>query len=154
MTLYLPDFMPDLKYWVINNPVLAPLHGGRVYFRAPQKTDYPFIRLYRVGGTANNPQIPVMTVRISFEIRGGSTTPGKGAQTYDATRNLSANMESELWAFEPGRLVPIGTTPPGMTYCLGIQVLSNIDLPDAPTGDPRFILDAHFYMRMAGDADP
>ena len=108
-----------------------------------------------MGGGALNPQIPEVTARISFEVRGGiKGAPGQGGKAYAATRNLAVALGSEMWNFDPGRLVPIGTSPPGMTYCMAMTLLSKIDLPDAATGDPRFIVDGSFFMRIAGTADP
>jgi len=147
MTLYLPDFMPDLKYWSSTTRSWPSPRGACT--SGATEDGLPIHPLYRVGElltTRKSGHDGAHQLRDSWRL----DNPCKGHRP-TTPRGICRQHGVELWAFEPGRS-SLSDNPPGMTYCLGIQVLSNIDLP-TPDRDPRFILDAHFYMRMAGDAD-
>lgn len=137
-----PDFMPDLKAWLKAHPLLAPLHGGRVFFRIPDfPVTYPLMRLYRSGGGAENRgDTPVLYLpRVGLEVWGNARS------MYDQVRALEIAVETALNEAGPQLLNP----PSGTTYLASATVNAVVDSPDPDEGWPRFTLDAQLVVRSA-----
>lgn len=131
----LPDAMGDICQWIIDHPVLAPLHGGRVYFRIPdQDPASPFIRISRAGGSLQPGTTPLQDIRVTLE---AWVTAYNEAQTL---RELVAAIESVFFDVQ-------SPTRTGGTTILDASVNASIDSPDPDTGWPRSILSTIFTVR-------
>lgn len=124
------DFLPDFKAWLKANPALAPLHGGRVFYRVPSSSAFPLLRVYRVGGGAENRgEFPVLSSpRVGIEVWGNQPSQ------YDAVRGLQVTLEDQLNTAGPQPLNP----PAGVTFLIGALVTGAVDAPDPDLGWPRY----------------
>lgn len=135
--LDVPDIDEDLKNLLINQPNLAPLHGGRVYFRIPGNPKYPLMRLYRAGGGKVGQGPQEMVVRYAIEVLGGTVT---GA-SFLGVRQLTAIAESFFDNLE--------NVVQGGTLFQNAVVSTVVDKPDPDTGRPGRVLDAVITLRSA-----
>lgn len=129
-----PDALEDLKAWLASDPTLAPLHGGRVYFRLPNEPTYPCLRLYRAGGGKQPGQAPEMDLRLAVEVWGGRF------EDYPAVRQLATALESVASEVE-NEVVGTSTL---LQYALAT---SAFDQPDPETGWPRIVVDLLVTLR-------
>ena len=139
MTLVYPDFLTDVQAWLKVHPDLAPLHGGRVFLRIPNKPEQvgvPFQRIYRVGGgQVPNTEVPQLNVRLSVE------SWGHTFGDYPAVRQLVLATESALHVME--------NETSGGTLMQYAYVSGSVDSPDPDTGWPRFVSDLQLTCRAA-----
>lgn len=134
-----PDVLGDVRAWLRAHPDLTPLVNGRVFFRIPETASFPLIRIYQAGGAVQPGDAPVQDVRLAFDIW------GSGKQ-YAQTTQAKLAVESACHRLPvPCRL---GTTQVG-----NAQVTSALFLPDPQTGDPRWVVDALFTVRLTGPGD-
>lgn len=128
--LIFPDPMVDLRYWLRNDPILNPLHGGRVFFRLPRTTLAPMLRLSRIGGgQQTNSEVPLQDIQCVIEVWGMRN------QDYDAVRQLVIALEHVCHQYVPG--TPLN--PTGNTILWNSNFTFAQDSPDPITGWPRMM---------------
>jgi hypothetical protein len=137
-----PDTMPDVRAWLRAHPVLAPLHGGRVFFRLPAKGKglaFPCMRIYQLGGAVQaGTDTPIEDLHISIETWGGQDSD------YPAVRQLNVALRSACHQLQQGTLI----NPAGNTVVSNAQVTNSLDSPDPQTGWPRIICDTVFTVAL------
>jgi hypothetical protein len=137
MTTMTPVCNPliDLKPWLIAQPDLAPLHGGRVFFKFPVGLDaYPAVRMYNSVLPVflpNDGGMPVVDAHIAFDVFGGSD------EDFDAVNAIATTLVGVLNAIQPGTVI-------GGTRVLDADAIGGTDSPDPATGWPRYILDTRW----------
>lgn len=135
----LPDAMGDINEWIINHPVLSPLHGGRVYFQIPDVTPAaPFIRMSRAGGSLQAGSTPLQDIRVTFEVWVTALNEAP------SLRQLVAAMESVFFDLQSPTIANPET---GDTTILNVDINAALDSPDPDTGWPRSILSTVFTVR-------
>lgn len=128
--LIFPDALPDLRYWLRNDPILNPLHGGRVFFRLPATTQAPMLRISQVGGGQQiDSETPIQDLDCIVEIWGMQN------KDYQAVRQLRLALEHVCHQYIPG--TPL--SPAGNTILWNANFRSGLDSPDPETGWPRMI---------------
>lgn len=133
--LVFPDALVDLRYWLRNDPILNPMHGGRVYFRLPKTTQAPMLRISQVGGGQQpDSEVPIMDLQCILEIW------GMQSQDYQAVRQLRLAFEHVCWAWPAGNLL----NPTSNTRMHNARFNGGYDSPDPQTGWPRIITHATF----------
>lgn len=129
-TLVFPDAMPDFKYWLKNDPILQPMHGGRVFFRLPRTTKAPMLRISQVGGGQQvDSEVPLQDIRLVTEIWGMQDSD------YQAVRQLRLALEHVCHQWVPGTLL----NPSSNTIMWNARWETSFDSPDDETGWPRMI---------------
>lgn len=146
MAVVIPDFMPDVRYWLRTHPDLAPFHAGRVFFRIPDAGKVSggvLMRLYRIGGGIADlgGDAPISTFDISIECWciQTPTTPDP-RKLYTTVRQMADATVSALFQVIPGSLL----NPTGQTRALNALATTVIDSPDPETGDPRMVVDSRW----------
>ena len=138
MTTSLADWRPDVRTWLRTHPDLAPLHGGRVFLRMPDRLGpTPFCRMYRVGGPSD-PLLPFEQPRLSIEVW------GRTFSDWPAVRQLEVSLLTVLRQAE--------NVVSGKTLIANAHVTSSADLPDPDTGWPRMVITADLIVRLAQPA--
>lgn len=132
----IPDYLPDVRYFLRNNNLLQPLHQGRVFFELPAPTKiggWPVMRLYDLGGgiVEHGGDADISQFHIGIECW---TNQQSG---YQAVRQLSVLTISALRQIDPGALI----NPSGQTRVSHAVVINSLDSPDPDSGWPRRILD-------------
>lgn len=129
------DYLPDLRYWLRNDPILHPMHGGRVYFRLPRTTQAPMLRISQVGGGQQpDSEVPISDVQCIIEIWGMQD------KDYEAVRQIRLGLEHICWAWVPGNL----PNPTSNTRMHNARFNGGYDSPDPQTGWPRIICHTTF----------
>ena len=126
----LSDAEEDFKSWLVAEPDLASLHGGRVYWRIPNQPSYPLVRLYRAGGGKQPGEANMRDIRFGVEVLGGAVD----GPTWLAVRTLTTAIESVVDNLD-------NVAQGGTMFCNGI-VTGVTDKPDPDTGRPGRVLDA------------
>jgi hypothetical protein len=127
-SLIFPDVMLDLRYWLRNDPILNPLHGGRVFFRLPKTTQAPMLRITRIGGGQQaNSETPLQDIQCIIEVWGMQNSD------YQAVRQLVIALEHVCHQYVPG--TPLN--PTGNTILWNASFTYATDQPDPETGWPR-----------------
>jgi hypothetical protein len=135
-----PNAMWDLRYWLRNHPNLAPIHGGRCFFRLPDFPVSPLMRLYRAGGgVQSDSEVPMQDLRAAIEIW-GMTDPTSGRSDYTPLTNLQMGLEDACTNVQPGMLI----NPSGNTLIHNANFTTGFDSPDPDTGWPRIVCDVTF----------
>jgi len=133
--LIYPDPMWDLRYWLRNDPILNPLHGGRVFFRLPRTTQAPMLRLTRIGGGQQiNSETPLQDLQVIIEVWGMQNSD------YQAVRQLVIALEHVCHEYVPG--TPLN--PTGNTILWNASFTYASDAPDPDTGWPRMLVHVQF----------
>ena len=128
--LVFPDALPDLRYWLRNDPILNPLHGGRVYFRLPKTTKAPMLRISQLGGgVQQDSEAPIQDLQIIVEIW------GMVDKDYQAVRQIRLALEHICHKWVARSLI----NPNSNTQMDNIRFNSAYDSPDPETGWPRII---------------
>lgn len=128
--LVFPDALPDFKYWLQKDPILAPLHGGRVFFRLPRSTIAPMLRISQVGGGPQpNSEVPLEDIALLTEIWGMQD------KDYTAVRQLRIAFQHVCQQY----VARTPLNPSGNTILMNAQWNSAFDSPDPETGWPRII---------------
>lgn len=129
--------MPDIRNWLRTNEWIAPIVGGRVFFRLPDNpnpTKVPFIRLTRSGGGIQaDSEFPMYDIRVAIEVW------GMDGKHYDLVRQAVLAIEQAALVLQPGTI--LGSNG---TVGKNINVTTAFDSPDPDTGWPRIIMDAIF----------
>lgn len=139
-----PDYMKDVRAFLRVQPNLLALHGGRVYFRAPEpnRTGFPYVRIYLINEVPMDLYSPDLQVRIGLHVWGNVDSMAT------AVRVLMNAISSVIWNLDNGLLIP-----GGQTYVYSAQMVSNMDLPDPASGWPRRTASSMWFLRMAGASD-
>lgn len=125
-----PDYMVDLRYWLRNDPILKPMHGGRVFFRLPKTTKAPMLRITQVGGGQQlNSESPIMDIQFTTEVWGMQDSD------YQAVRQICLALEHICWAWVAGD----PPNPLSNTRMYNASFNTSFDSPDPETGWPRKI---------------
>lgn len=144
MTVVVPDFMSDARFWLRRVPDLVPLVGGRVVFRIRPDTPFPLQRIYRSGGgmRQSGGGAPIQDIMLSIECWGAEPNSPQSTSSngYEAIRQIVAATESAIWQL-PSRTQ---INPSGQTIVVDAAVLNAIDSPDPETGSPRYVLDSRW----------
>jgi hypothetical protein len=135
MPVVVSDSLFDLRSWLRSHPDLQPLHGGRVFFRVPDRgLTAPFMRLYRVGGGPQpNTDAPESDLRFAIEVWGLQFAD------YPVVRQLVNATESAFLQAE--------SVVSGGTLIQYANVTAAVDAPDPDTGWPRFVVDVVATLR-------
>jgi hypothetical protein len=140
-TLVFPDYLPDLRYWLRNDPILNPLNGGRVFFRLPKTTTAPMMRISQMGGGQQvNTDTPLMDIQCIIEIWGMQDSD------YQSIRQLRLALEHVCFEYVAG--TPLN--PSSNTVLWNAAFNSGWDSPDPDTGWPRII--CHVTFTVAANA--
>lgn len=130
--LVFPDTMLDVRAWLRADPILNPLHGGRVFFRLPSTPQAPLMRISQSGGaTQQDGEVPMQDVRIAAEVWGMRNSD------YQAVRQLRLALEHVCHEVQPGTLI----NPVGNTVLHNANFTTGFDSPDPDTGWPRIVCD-------------
>lgn len=128
--LVFADAMPDFRYWLRNDPILNPLHGGRVFFRLPRTTIAPMLRISQIGGGPQaNSEVPLEDIQLLTEIWGMQDSD------YQQVRQLRVAFQHVVQQYVAG--TPLN--PSGNTILWNARWNSAFDSPDPETGWPRII---------------
>ena len=131
-TVVFPNTMFDVRAWLRAAPNLAPIHGGRVFFRLPDTVQTPCMRIYRAGGAVmTNSEAPVQDIRLSIEIWGSAW------KDYPVLTNLQLALEDLCHNVQGGTLI----NPSGNTVLHNASFNVGFDSPDPETGWPRIVCD-------------
>lgn len=142
-----PDAMADIRAWARAHSELNPLHGGRVFFRWPNGlNDWPSIRIYDFG-TVQPGEVPLVDLRVSFEITGRPVSATTGGGTFADVSALRWAVVDACHNLAPGR---IGS---GATYVGNVSVTGMTPSPDPDTGAARYIVDTLWTLRASGASD-
>ena len=116
--------------WLQKDPILASLHGGRVFFRLPATTKAPMLRLSQIGGGQQyNSEVPLQDLQCIIEIWGMEN------KDYQKVRQLRLAIEHVCHQYVAGTLL----NPSGNTILWNANFTSGFDSPDPETGWPRMI---------------
>lgn len=140
-TIY-ADVMGDLRTWLREHPYLTALTNsdngsllnGRVFFRIPDATTYPLIRIYRAGGANQDGEAPLEDVQVGIDVWGGS---------YADVTSIANAVKAALHLMNPGTAIGSGTVG------LNADVIGEIDSPDPDTGNARKVLTAVLTVHAA-----
>lgn len=144
MTVIVPDFMSDARFWLRRQSDLVALRGARVFFRIPPDAIFPLQRIYRTGGgmQQGGGGAPVQDILLSIECWGAAPdSPGATSSNgYDAVRSLVAATESAIWQLPSKTQI----NPTGQTLVVDAAVTNSIDSPDPDSGSPRYVVDSQW----------
>lgn len=144
MTVIVPDFLSDARYWLRRQSDLVPLVDGRVFFRIPPNAIFPLQRIYRSGGgmRQSGGGTPIQDIMLSIECWGAApdSPTATSSNGYNAVRSVVAATESAIWQLTSRTQI----NPTGQTIVVDAAVLTGIDSPDPETGSPRYVLDSRF----------
>lgn len=127
--LDVPDVDEDWKSFLIGQPNLAPLHGGRVYFRIQPSPIYPLLRIYRAGGGKLPGEPSILNIRFAVEVLANQIN----AAAYAAVRQITGVLESVVNNLD-------NVVSGGTLFQNGI-VTSVADKPDPDNGWPGKVAD-------------
>lgn len=129
-SLVFPDAMVDLRYWLRNDPILNPMHGGRVFFRLPKTTQAPMLRISRIGGGQQiDSEVPIQDIQLTVEVWGMQNSD------FQAVRQLVLAIEHVCHQWQPRRLL----NPSSNTLMDNARFNTAYEAPDPETGWPRMI---------------
>ncbi len=137
--LVFPDVMLDVRYWLRNDPTLNPLHGGRVFWRFPDRNLVaPLQLISQVGGGPQlDSEAPIEDIQMTVQ------TWGLQNADYQAVRQLDLALKSVCQQYPAGRPM----NPTGNTRLHNARFNTSFDSPDGPTGWPRKI--AHITLTVS-----
>lgn len=140
MTVVFADALPDIRYWLRNQPDLNALHAGRVFFRLPaQPGGWPLMRIYQHGGAPVElgGDAPLDELLVSVECWHNQPAG------YQQARQLTVALRSVL------HFLPAGTVlnPSSSTVALAAAVTNVIDSPDPDSGWPRLVCDTRWTIQ-------
>lgn len=139
--------LTDIRTWLRTEPTLAPLNGGRVFFRFGDGTvTYPATRLYRAGGGYQTVEAPLMDLRVGIDVWGAAPGPAVTEGTFAQTDQLTVAYETAMNALPPGTVIG-GTV---LYYAAPTGAPFN---PDPDDGAPRFTITATFTCAQAPSED-
>jgi hypothetical protein len=133
-----PDVMADFKQWLKAHPLLAPVIGGRVFFRVPiangkiAVSGYPFLRIYSIlEQPSSQSDFQWLTETVSIEMW------GQRASDWPMLRNLKTLVTQALQ--DLGVQGSTRINPVGSTVTLDASISHWLDDVDPETGFPRII---------------
>lgn len=133
----LPDAEVLAVQWVKSNSALNVLLSGRVATRLPQGATFPFLRVYRAGGSPDNSEAPLDHAVMQFDSFGsdGDTSPA-----YAEASLVARTLAEEAKEFR-GTVTTYGTIL-GMTVINGPR---RIEEPE--TGYARYLVELMMMTR-------
>jgi hypothetical protein len=144
LTVIVPDFLSDVRYFLRRQSDLVPLVGGRVFFRIPDTALFPLQRIYRSGGGIRQAggDAPIQDILLSVECWGAppDSPQASSSNGYESIRQIVAATESAIWQLPSGTQI----NPSGQTLVVSAVVTNAIDSPDPDTGSPRYVLDSRW----------
>lgn len=140
--------LSDIRTWLRTEPTLAPLNGGRVFFRFPDTVTYPATRLYRAGGGYQPVEAPLMDLRVGIDVWGAAPGPGVTEGTFAQTDQLTVAYETAMNRLGLGPCVTVDGTV--LFYAAPTGTPFN---PDPDDGSPRFTITATFTCAQAPSED-
>lgn len=137
--LVLADPVIDLLPWTKTQAQLAPLHGGRVYWRFPTglKT-YPAIRLYDAVPPLIPPSgggLPMVEAHVAFDI--WADPEGDGTD-FPAVKQIATTIVAVFHDMAPGTLI-------GNTLVKNADATTAVFSPDPETGCARYVIGVSIY---------
>lgn len=132
-----PDLLGDVRTWLRAHPFLTAL-SGRAFFRIPDKTVFPLLRLYDAGTTKQPGEVPIVNGLVGIDVWGEI---GVSGATYGDVGEIARAVAA---AFD---LLPAGTLIGAGTVVLNSESGTIVDSPDPDTGAPRKVLTAALMAR-------
>lgn len=140
MPLVFTDVEGAVKAWAIAHADINAATSGRVFFGVPSSIDFnstanfPFITIYRSGGSPKAGPTPLDIARITFDCWGSTKAQAASVATVvvDAVEKLSA-----------------GTQMGASARTVGAETRLILWRPDPATNAKRYVVDADFTVRSA-----